>query len=145
MAQRFLKPCSPFRHPLAHQLKGLAEDSAVSFDGTSSTDFERFLTVFYPRYGSADLTTASDLKFKVINRSAVKRDLEAIEKGTSVLELAVKWQFEGIQALAIERLAEVASLVDQIRIAQRHHLTDSFHAAHVQICSHHEPPSLDEG
>ncbi|KAI0944126.1 hypothetical protein AcV7_002034 [Taiwanofungus camphoratus] len=126
MAQRFLKPCSPFRHPLAHQLKGLAEDSAVSFDGTSSTDFERFLTVFYPR-------------------SAVKRDLEAIEKGTSVLELAVKWQFEGIQALAIERLAEVASLVDQIRIAQRHHLTDSFHAAHVQICSHHEPPSLDEG
>ncbi|KAI0919288.1 hypothetical protein AcV5_002244 [Taiwanofungus camphoratus] len=126
MAQRFLKPCSPFRHPLAHQLKGLAEDSAVSFDGTSSTDFERFLTVLYPR-------------------SAVKRDLEAIEEGTSVLELAVKWQFEGIQALAIERLAEVASLVDQIRIAQRHHLTDSFHAAHVQICSHHEPPSLDEG
>ncbi|PCH35735.1 hypothetical protein WOLCODRAFT_107761 [Wolfiporia cocos MD-104 SS10] len=112
--------------PQGEDFEGNSDHRPIYLEGTSCIDFARFLSIFYPR-------------------SVCKPDPEATDEWASVLALAVKWQFDDIQALATTRLSETASLVDQILLARQYHLSNWFYAAHVRICSKYEPLSLEEG
>ncbi|TFY61348.1 hypothetical protein EVJ58_g4559 [Rhodofomes roseus] len=112
--------------PPGEDYEGGSDDQPIYLEGTSSLDLARFLTVFYPR-------------------TVCKPDLEMTDEWASVLALAVKWQFEDVQALAVARLSADAPLVDQILLARAHRLPEWLYDAHVRICSRYEPLSLDEG
>ncbi|KAF9816789.1 hypothetical protein IEO21_03869 [Rhodonia placenta] len=112
--------------PAGEDSEGMSDERPIFLEGISSLDFARFLTMFYPR-------------------SMLKPDLETTLEWNSVLELAVKWQFDDIQALVVARLTEHASSVDQILLARQYRLSDWFYDAHVKICSRYEPLTLEEG
>ncbi|KAH9915424.1 uncharacterized protein B0H18DRAFT_274167 [Fomitopsis serialis] len=112
--------------PPGEDYEGGSDDRPVYLEGTTSLDLARFLTIFYPR-------------------SVCKPDLETTDEWASVLALAVKWQFDDVQALAVVWFSANAPLVDQILLARAHRLAEWLYDAHVRICSRYEPLSLAEG
>ena len=72
-------------------------------------------------------------------------DLQTTEEWASVLELAYKWQFDAVCELAADKLAHVASLVDQVILGRRYGLEKMLLDARVRLCEREASLSLVEG
>lgn len=72
-------------------------------------------------------------------------DLQTTEEWASVLELAYKWQFDAVCELAADKLAQVASLVDQVVLGRKYGLEKMLLSARVRLCEREEHISLEEG
>jgi hypothetical protein len=67
-----------------------------------------------------------------------------VEEWTAILELAAKWKFESIKALAIKQLASLASPIDKIVLGRRHHVFDWLSNAYREVCERDAALTLEE-
>jgi hypothetical protein len=67
-----------------------------------------------------------------------------VDDWSSVLDLASKWKFESIKALAIERLAALASPIDKIVLGRRHEITEWLVDAYTAVCERSSALTLEE-
>ncbi|KZT03910.1 uncharacterized protein LAESUDRAFT_683082 [Laetiporus sulphureus 93-53] len=107
--------------------EGLSDDSPLFLSGISSVDFERLLWIIYPpRYGV--------------------HNAHGIDAWVSILDLAIRWEFADIRALAIRELQSLEmSAVDKIILSRRFDIRDQWAiAAYVALCERPTPLTLEE-
>ena len=68
-----------------------------------------------------------------------------VEDWSSILLLADRWNFESIKALAILKLAPIASPIDKIVLGRRHGVNDWLKSAYTAVCLQEAPLNLQEG
>jgi len=112
-----------------NSVEGLSDEMPILLPGVSVRDFERFLGVFYP----ADFS-----------------ELEtSIEHWCSVLEVATKWEFDSVRALAIRKLDEEPQSAippaDRISMALKYRVEEWLLSPYVELVSRPTPVSLEEG
>ncbi|KZP33856.1 hypothetical protein FIBSPDRAFT_716816, partial [Athelia psychrophila] len=69
----------------------------------------------------------------------------SVEEWTSILHLAVRWGFESIKNLSIERLSPIASDIDKIVLGRQYAIDEWLGDAYLAICSREECLSKEEG
>lgn len=67
-----------------------------------------------------------------------------MDEWSSVLDLAAKWKFESIKALAIEKLAGLASPIDKIVLGRMHNITEWLIDAYKAVCEQPSALTLEE-
>ena len=72
-------------------------------------------------------------------------EARTVSEWTSILDLAVKWDFESIKTLAIKELAPIASSIDKIILGRKYHVTEWLSEAYRDICLRQEPLTNEEG
>ncbi|KAI0071179.1 hypothetical protein K474DRAFT_1776334 [Panus rudis PR-1116 ss-1] len=108
-------------------IEGASDANPVTLSGVSATDFERLLWILYPpTYGVCKAQT--------------------LDEWTSILELATKWDFASIRALAIRSIQSLdISPVDRIAISTKYDIADRWTMkAYIALCERPEPLSLAE-
>ncbi|TFK45015.1 hypothetical protein BDQ12DRAFT_595133 [Crucibulum laeve] len=98
----------------------------IVLHGTSSEDFERLLAVFYPK-------------------SFLTPDLTTVDEWKSVLKLATEWGLSDIRSLAIEKLAPIASAVDQVVIGHAYDIPSWLAPAYKALVEREVPFTVEEG
>ncbi|CCM02956.1 uncharacterized protein FIBRA_05071 [Fibroporia radiculosa] len=114
------------RPPEGQEVEGESAGHPIILEDTRAIDFERFLTVFYPR----------DVRY---------HDLSTFDEWVSVVEFASKWLFTDIRGLAITRATAVGTLAEQIVMARRYDLPELLREARRSICERPQPLTLEEG
>ena len=72
-------------------------------------------------------------------------EARTVSEWTSILDLAVKWDFESIKTLAIKKLAPIASSIDKIILGRKYHVTEWLSEAYRDVCLRQEPLTNEEG
>jgi hypothetical protein len=72
-------------------------------------------------------------------------EARTVSEWTSILDLAVKWDFESIKTLAIKELAPIASSIDKIILGRKYHVTEWLSEAYRDICLRQKPLTNEEG
>ncbi|THH11232.1 hypothetical protein EW146_g8122 [Bondarzewia mesenterica] len=90
-------------------------------------DFDAFLSILYP-------STFED----------ATADVKDVEGWTSVLHLASRWHIESMRALAIERLAAIASPFDKLVLGRTYSVEDWLVPAYTALCEREELLSDEE-
>lgn len=72
-------------------------------------------------------------------------DASTVEEWTSILNLAVKWDFASIRTLAIKELALIASPIDKVVLGREHDITSWLADAYRAVCERPEALSEEEG
>ncbi|TFY63666.1 hypothetical protein EVJ58_g3117 [Rhodofomes roseus] len=111
--------------------EGRSDKKPILLTGTAATNFECFLSCFYPSRTSWQV---DDMPFKA---------------WASVFDLAMKWQFDDVRDLAVRHLQDIRTdaptLAGQIALASRHRLEGWYWEACLKICERAPPLSEDEG
>lgn len=68
----------------------------------------------------------------------------SVAEWSSVLDLAAKWKFESIKALAIEKLAVIASPIDKIVLGRRYNIVEWLKDAYKEVCERPSTLTLEE-
>ncbi|KZP08639.1 hypothetical protein FIBSPDRAFT_802855 [Athelia psychrophila] len=120
-------PRAPFeRQSSAFTGKSLTEDDPLILVDVKVADFDHFLSILYPsEYGVYTATS--------------------VEEWTSILHLAIRWGFESIKNLSIERLSPIASDIDKIVLGRQYAIDEWLGDAYLAICSREECLSKEEG
>ncbi|CCM00973.1 uncharacterized protein FIBRA_03021 [Fibroporia radiculosa] len=112
--------------PEGQEVEGESAGRPIILEDTRAIDFERFLTIFYPR----------DVQY---------HDLSTFDEWASVAEFASKWLFTDIRGLAIERATAVGTLAEKIVMARRYNLLELLCEARREIRERPQPLTLEEG
>jgi len=104
---------------------GASDYNPIRLVGIRAKDFDIFLSILYPP------------KFGVYAATNV-------DEWNSVLDLASKWKFESIKALAIEKLAVIASPIDRIVLGRRYEITEWLVDAYTAACERSSALTLEE-
>ncbi|KZP08613.1 hypothetical protein FIBSPDRAFT_695732, partial [Athelia psychrophila] len=120
-------PRSPFeKHSSAFAGKGLTRENPMVLEGVAAAHLDNLLSLLYPsEYGVYTATS--------------------VEEWTSILHLAVRWGFESIKNLSIERLSPIASDIDKIVLGRQYAIDEWLGDAYLAICSREECLSKEEG
>ncbi|KAJ6542589.1 hypothetical protein B0H19DRAFT_303467 [Mycena capillaripes] len=104
---------------------GADDEHPLILEGIESADFERLLWIVYPPVlGQCKATTPRDW--------------------TAILDLATRWQFTDIRALAIRELGAFADIdpVEKIELAHRYRIPPQWaYGAYIALCA--RPAALD--
>ncbi|KAF7985492.1 hypothetical protein HWV62_5280 [Athelia sp. TMB] len=106
--------------------KGLTEEEPMPLDGVSAYAFEQFLSILYP----ADFNVYTAI---------------TVEDWTAILTLADMWAFKTIRALAIKKIAPIASAVDRIVLGRRFNMHEWMCDGYVAVCSRGSVLTMEEG
>jgi hypothetical protein len=68
----------------------------------------------------------------------------SVTEWSSVLDLAAKWKFEAIKALAIEKLAVLVSPIDKIVLGRRYDIVEWLKDAYKAVCEQPSVLTLEE-
>jgi len=112
--------------PAGQVEEGRSDAHPIKVPGVSSIEFARLLSLFYPR-------------------DMVNGDLKTIEEWSSVLALTTRFQFDEQRALALARLAQLATPVDRICLARQHGVREWLESAYLQLCLREQALTADEG
>ncbi|KAJ4471528.1 hypothetical protein J3R30DRAFT_1090883 [Lentinula aciculospora] len=112
--------------PIDARPEGEEEDRPIQLEGIECRDFDRLLSVMYPK------------SFNAYESSTT-------EEWTSVLKLATRWDFDSIRELAVESLTSSASPADLIILAHRYDVSQWLLPEYMELCVRDEPLSLEEG
>jgi len=69
----------------------------------------------------------------------------SVDEWTSILTLAIQWNFQSIKNLAIDRLSSIASPVEQIMLGRRFNILEWLGNAYAQVCWRNEALTIEEG
>jgi len=105
--------------PPNQPVEGKTEENPIRLEGVLSTDFERFLTVLYPRIGHDDLSEP--------------------DEWASVLCVADMYAFDDVRRLAIWRLEFLASPLDKLVIGHRYGIRDFVLVGYRDLCEREQP------
>ncbi|GJE99208.1 hypothetical protein PsYK624_154570 [Phanerochaete sordida] len=103
------------------------ESNSDTFDlaDKDTHDFDAFLDVLYSTcYRSPDISTTREW--------------------SAVLRLATEWSFDGIRALAVERLEPIASPIEKLVLSYSHAIAEWRSAAYTALCARNEPLTASE-
>ncbi|KAF7969624.1 hypothetical protein HWV62_26801 [Athelia sp. TMB] len=114
------------RDSSAFASQGLSKQEPMVLKDVSTRDFDLFLSILYP--SSFGVYTAC-----------------TVDDWSSILQLADRWSFRSIKALAILKLAPIASPIDKIVLGRRHGVTDWLKSAYTAVCLQEAPLNLQEG
>ncbi|KAF7968659.1 hypothetical protein HWV62_29739 [Athelia sp. TMB] len=106
--------------------QGLSKQEPMALKDVSTRDFDLFLSILYP--SSFGVYTAC-----------------TVDDWSSILQLADRWSFGSIKALAILKLAPIASPIDKIVLGRRHGVLDWLKSAYTAVCLQEAPLNLQEG
>ncbi|KIM91718.1 hypothetical protein PILCRDRAFT_827 [Piloderma croceum F 1598] len=121
LLQKYSAPISPvFTCP--HD----SADDAPILLAVSTKDFDTFLSILYP-----------------VECSALA--LTTVDEWTSILRLAVEWNFQSIKNLAVERLSAIATPVDKIVLGRRFDIFEWLENAYTNVCWRDEALTIEEG
>ncbi|KII95545.1 hypothetical protein PLICRDRAFT_71568, partial [Plicaturopsis crispa FD-325 SS-3] len=102
------------------------DSPTIPLEDITALDFERFLGILFPaEFGVHDAST--------------------VEEWTSILNLAVKWDFASIRTLAIKELALIASPIDKVVLGREYGITSWLADAYRAVCERPEALSEEEG
>lgn len=68
-----------------------------------------------------------------------------VAEWTAILDLAANWNFKSIKALAIKKLACIASPIDKIVLGRKYDIEAWLGDAYEAVCIRDEPLTLEEG
>jgi hypothetical protein len=68
-----------------------------------------------------------------------------VDEWTSILDLAAKWKFQSIKALALKQLLPIISPIDKLVLGRRHGITGWLPDAYSAICGRKDALTLEEG
>jgi len=68
-----------------------------------------------------------------------------VDEWAAILDLAAKWNFKSIKALAIRELAPIASPIDMVVLGRRHQINEWLGGAYLSICARLDPLTYQEG
>ncbi|KZT03943.1 uncharacterized protein LAESUDRAFT_319461 [Laetiporus sulphureus 93-53] len=112
--------------PKDQSVEGDSKYNPIHLQGTTVVDFERFLTVLYPR----------DLR---------RSDLNSFDEWLSVLELATKYAVDDMREVAIQHATRAGSLAQRIYMARLYHLPDLLLKARIEMCQRQQAITVEEG
>lgn len=69
----------------------------------------------------------------------------SVDEWTSILTLAIQWNFQSIKNLAIDHLSSIASPVEQIMLGRRFNILEWLGNAYAQVCWRNEALTIEEG
>ncbi|KAF9478099.1 hypothetical protein BDN70DRAFT_895954 [Pholiota conissans] len=114
-------------HPERDTAEGEMDEKPVKLTGFTPTDFERFLTLLYPK----DFT---------------KTELTGTEAWISVLKIATQFEFASLRALAITRIRNfLVNAPERIAVAKQYGIDNWLVQAYTDLCTRDEPLTLEEG
>ncbi|KZP33825.1 hypothetical protein FIBSPDRAFT_1035808 [Athelia psychrophila] len=120
-------PRSPFEnHSSAFAGKGLTRDNPMVLEDVAAAHLDNLLSLLYPSEYGVYTTTS-------------------VQEWTSILHLAVRWGFESIKDLSIERLSPIASDIDKVVLGRQYAIDDWLGDAYLAICSRQKCLSKEEG
>lgn len=95
-------------------------------DNVKAIDFERLLSILYP--------------------SVVGKYSASLPEWISILQLATRWLFDDIRALAIAELSDFKiDPVQKVAIALQCDIPEWLHSAYMVLCIRKNPLTLEEG
>jgi len=100
-------------------------DDAPIVLAVAAKDFDSFVSILYPV--DCGVFTAT------------------VDEWTSILVLAVQWNFQSIRTLAINRLSAVTTPVDKIVLGRGHDIFEWLENAYATVCWRDEPLTIEEG
>jgi len=115
-----------FSLPFGGRGQGLMEDEPIPLAKIKVRDFDLFLSVLYPA------------EFGLFAASTV-------DEWTAILDLAAKWNFKSIKALAIRQLSPIASSIDKIVLGRKHDIHEWLGDAYRDVCVRPDPLTYEEG
>jgi hypothetical protein len=68
-----------------------------------------------------------------------------VDEWTAILDLAAKWNFKSIRALAIRQLGPIASSIDKIVLGRKHNIHEWLGDAYRNVCERPDPLTYEEG
>ncbi|GBE77564.1 hypothetical protein SCP_0104420 [Sparassis crispa] len=107
-------------------VEGSGDETPIHLQQVASIDFERLLSLFYPR-------------------NVQNGDLATVDEWTSVLALASKFGFDEFRELAVARLSQIATPVDRIMLSRAYDMTGWLIPAYAELCKRDESLTLQEG
>ncbi|KAF9562970.1 hypothetical protein CPC08DRAFT_345049 [Agrocybe pediades] len=110
-------------------VEGDSDEHPILLEGVCPQQFEQILSILYP----SDFSSP---------------DPQCIEEWTSVLNLATRWDFSSIRALAIEKLATELtgrSPALKLAIAKQHDIEHWLVPAYTALCIRNDPLDINEG
>ncbi|KAL6304863.1 hypothetical protein BKA93DRAFT_252141 [Sparassis latifolia] len=107
-------------------VEGSGDETPIHLQQMASIDFERLLSLFYPR-------------------NVQNGDLATVDEWTSVLALASKFGFDEFRELAVARLSQIATPVDRIMLSRAYDVTGWLIPAYAELCKRDESLTLQEG
>ncbi|EIW64163.1 uncharacterized protein TRAVEDRAFT_158128 [Trametes versicolor FP-101664 SS1] len=105
---------------------GRSDEQPIALHDVSAADFERLLSLFYPR-------------------DVVSGDLSTLEQWTSVLRLTHIYEFEAHHALAVKRLAVLAPPIDRLLLSRQYDVPEWLEDAYYELCIREPSLTLEEG
>jgi hypothetical protein len=64
---------------------------------------------------------------------------------TSILTLAIQWDFQSVKTLAANRLSFIASPIEKIVLGRRFDMFEWLQDGYTAVCSRHEALTIEEG
>ncbi|PPQ99775.1 hypothetical protein CVT24_009677 [Panaeolus cyanescens] len=112
--------------PLGEIPEGESEDRPIHLTGVSAKDFEKFLSILYPKdFSRSEITSVADW--------------------TSVLTIANQFDFSNLFQLAKTKLRPILSSAQSIALGKRFDVREWLIPAYTDLCIREEPLRLDEG
>lgn len=80
-------------------------------------------------------------------RKSAQHELKSSDEWSSVLKLAVRWQFDDTRDMAVEqlKLEQVACLIDQIILARQYDMWEWHKESSFKFCMGVECPTYEQG
>ncbi|KAJ3827046.1 hypothetical protein F5878DRAFT_248054 [Lentinula raphanica] len=112
--------------PNGEQPEGDVDGRPIHLDGIQCVDFDRLLSVMYPKdFNSSELFT--------------------VDEWQSVLKLSSQWDFDSLRKLAIKHIGCVASSADLVLLGHKYDVSEWLLPHYISLCSRDEPLTLQEG
>ena len=123
----------------------MTDDEPITLPKVKASDFDLFLSVLYPMWVNLSPVCVRMITENIFCREFGQYTATTVSEWTAILDLAAKWNFKSVRALAVKHLAPIASPIDKIVLGRKHSINEWLGDAYRSVCTRPEPLTHDEG